>query len=120
IGEKQSTILGLMTQALSLIAITYLYGFIPFLIFMALLGFSVGILGPLSLSIASRMAPSTKVAITMGAVEGVFGIGWTIGPIIGGVAAESLNPTYPYLIFGGITILSIIPVITWSRKRTST
>jgi len=120
IGEKQSIILALMTQALSLIAIAYISGFIPILIFMALLGFSIGILSPLSLSIASKMASSAKVAITMGIVEGIFGIGWTIGPIIGGAAAESLGPTYPYLIFGGITILSIIPIIMWSKRETST
>ena len=120
IGEKRSIILALVTQALSLIAIAYLCGFIPFLIFMALLGFSIGILSPLSLSIASKMASSAKVAVTMGIVEGVFGIGWTIGSIIGGVAAESVGPAYPYLIFGGITILSIIPIIMWSKRGTST
>jgi len=120
IGEKQSIILALVTQALSLIAIAYLYGFIPFLIFMALLGFGIGILSPLSLSIASKMASSAKVAITMGIVEGVSGIGWTVGPVIGGAAAESVGPTYPYLIFGGITILSIIPIIMWSKRGTST
>lgn len=119
IGEKQSIILALATQALSLTAITYLYGFIPFLILMALLGYSIGILTPLSLSIASKMASSTKVAITMGIVEGFFGIGWTFGSIFGGAAAESLGPTYPYLIFGGITILSTIPIIMRSRRGTS-
>jgi len=120
IGEKQSIILALVTQALSLIAISYLSGFIPFLIFMALLGFGIGILSPLSLSIASKMASSAKVAVTMGIVEGVTGIGWTIGPVIGGAAAESLGPEYPYLIFGGITILSIIPMIIWSKREAST
>jgi len=120
IGEKRSIMLALVTQALSLIAIAYLYGFIPFLILMALLGFSIGILSPLSLSIASKMASSAKVAVTMGIVEGISGIGWTIGPIIGGTAAESLGPTYPYLIFGGITILSIIPIILWLKREKST
>lgn len=120
IGEKQSIIIALVTQALSLIAIAYLYGFMPFLIFMALLGCSIGILSPLSLSIASKMAPSAKVATTMGILEGVFGLGWTIGSIIGGAAADSVGPTYPYLIFGGVTILSIIPIIMWSKRGTST
>ena len=120
IGEKRSIMLALVTQALSLIAIAHLYGFIPFLILMALLGFSIGILSPLSLSIASKMASSAKVAVTMGIVEGISGIGWTIGPIIGGTAAESLGPTYPYLIFGGITILSIIPIILWLKREKST
>jgi len=119
IGEKRSIMLALVTQALSLIAIAHLYGFIPFLILMALLGFSIGILSPLSLSIASKMASSAKVAVTMGIVEGISGIGWTIGPIIGGTAAESLGPTYPYLIFGGITILSIIPIILWLKREKS-
>jgi DHA1 family multidrug resistance protein-like MFS transporter/DHA1 family quinolone resistance protein-like MFS transporter len=75
IGEKPSIILALVTQALSLIAIAYLYGFIPFLIFMALLGCSTGVLTPLSLSTASKMVSSAKVAITMGIVESFFGIG---------------------------------------------
>ncbi|MFQ6081186.1 MAG: MFS transporter [Candidatus Bathyarchaeia archaeon] len=120
IGEKPSIILALVTQALSLIAIAYLYGFIPFLIFMALLGCSTGILTPLSLSIASKMVSLAKVAITMGIVESFFGIGWTLGSIIGGAAAESVGPTYPYLIFGGITILSIIPIIMRSKRGAST
>jgi len=120
IGEKQSIVLAFVTQALSLIAIAYLYGFIPFLIFMALLGFGIGVLSPLSLSVASIMVSSAKVASTMGIVEGVSGIGWTVGPVVGGAAAESLGPTYPYLIFGGLTILSIIPIIMWSKRGIST
>jgi len=88
IGERKSIILALMIQAFSLIAMAYFYGFIHFLIPMSLIGFSIGILTPLSLSIASKKASSERAGITMGIVEGIFGMGWTIGPIVEGATAN--------------------------------
>jgi len=120
IGEKQSIVLALTIQAFSLIAMAYLYGFIPFLILMSLLGFGIGVLTPLTLSIASKIASSAKVGIIMGLVEGLSGIGWTIGSLVGGATTESIGPTYPYLIFGVIIALSIIPTVIWSKRKLPT
>ena len=52
----------------------------------------------------------------IGAYETVFGIGWAIGPIIGGPITESFGDETPYLIFCvigiGVTLFAIM-----SRKK---
>lgn len=120
IGKKLSVILALATQGFSLVAIAYVHDFALFLILISLPGFSIGILLPLILSEASKMASSAKIGMTMGVIESFTGLGFTIGPLVGGIVAESMGPTYPYLIFGGVAILSIIPICFLIREPLKT
>ena len=61
----------------------------------------------------------TKKAISgkiIGAYETVFGIGWAIGPTIGGPISQSFGDQTPYLVFCiigiGVAVLAVI-----SRKK---
>ena len=89
---------------------------ITFGIALLLMGFGFSIFFPLTLEIIlskTRKGVSGKI---IGAYETVFGMGWAIGPTIGGPITQSLGNNAPYLIFGiigiGITILAIV-----SRKK---
>lgn len=81
-----------------------------------LMGFGFSIFFPLTLEIIlskTRRGISGKI---IGAYETVFGMGWVMGPTVGGPITQSLGDQSPYIIFCiigiGVTILAIL-----SRKR---
>lgn len=83
---------------------------------LVLMGFGFSIFFPLTLEIIlskTRKGISGKI---IGAYETVFGIGWAIGPTIGGPITQSFGDQAPYLVFFiigiGVTILAIL-----SRKK---
>ena len=84
---------------------------ITFGIALVLMGFGFSIFFPLTLEIIlskTRKGISGKV---IGAYETIFGMGWAIGPTIGGPITQSFGNEAPYLVFGiigvGITLLAI-------------
>ena len=83
---------------------------------LVLMGFGFSIFFPLTLEIIlskTRKGISGKI---IGAYETVFGIGWAIGPTIGGPITQSFGDQAPYIVFFivgiGVTILAIL-----SRKK---
>ena len=83
---------------------------------LVLMGFGFSIFFPLTLEIIlskTRKGISGKI---IGAYETVFGIGWAIGPTIGGPITQSFGDQAPYLVFFiigmGVTILAVL-----SRKK---
>jgi DHA1 family multidrug resistance protein-like MFS transporter/DHA1 family quinolone resistance protein-like MFS transporter len=111
ISAKKLITIGLIVEASALLALGYFRGFINFLLLFVILGLGFGILAPISFSTVSKMAPRGRIGITMGIFETFFGVGFTIGPFLGGVIAESISPNSPYFIFGVISLLSVISVI---------
>ncbi len=89
---------------------------IMFGIAIVLMGFGFSIFFPLTLEI---ILSKTKRGISgkiIGAYETIFGLGWAVGPTIGGPITHAFGNETPYIIFSiigiGITILAII-----SRKK---
>ncbi len=89
---------------------------IVFGVALVLMGFGFSIFFPLTLEIIlskTRKGISGKI---IGAYETVFGIGWALGPTVGGPITQSFGAQAPYLVFFvigiGVTILAII-----SRKK---
>jgi len=89
---------------------------ITFAIALVLMGFGFSIFFPLTLEIIlskTRKGISGKI---IGAYETIFGMGWAIGPTIGGPITQSFGNETPYLVFAvigiGVTLLAII-----SRKK---
>lgn len=83
---------------------------------LVLMGFGFSIFFPLTLEIIlskTRKGISGKI---IGAYETVFGMGWAVGPTIGGPITQSLGDQSPYIVFCiigiGVTVLGII-----SRKK---
>lgn len=111
IGETRAIFIALFIQAITLPVLPYLDGFFTLLFGMALFGFILGILSPLTLSVVSKIAPREKIGIAIGAVEASFGFGMTAGPFVGGIAAQSVGAESPYVITGLISFIVSIPVI---------
>lgn len=89
---------------------------IIFGISLILMGFGFSIFFPLTLEIIlskTRKGISGKI---IGAYETIFGMGWAIGPTIGGPITQSFGNEAPYLVFCvagiGVTIFAIM-----SRKK---
>jgi len=76
------------------------------------MGFGFSIFFPLTLEIIlskTRKGISGKI---IGAYETVFGIGWAIGPTVGGPLTQSFGSQAPYVVFCvigiGVTLLAIL------------
>jgi MFS family permease len=83
---------------------------------LVLMGFGFSIFFPLTLEIILSKTRKEISGKMIGAYETVFGIGWAVGPTIGGPITQSFGAQAPYLVFFvigiGVTILAII-----SRKK---
>ncbi|QUC64979.1 MFS transporter [Nitrosopumilus sp. K4] len=109
IAAAMSVSLGLGLSVVSESIITY--G-----IALVLMGFGFSIFFPLTLEI---ILSKTKKGISgkiIGAYETVFGIGWAIGPTIGGPITQSFGDQSPYIVFGIIGIGITAIAITFRKK----
>ena len=84
---------------------------ITFGIALVLMGFGFSIFFPLTLEIILSKTKKQISGKIIGAYETVFGIGWTLGPTIGGPITQLFGDEAPYLVFCiigvGITFLAI-------------
>ena len=89
---------------------------ITFGIAIVLMGFGFSIFFPLTLEIILSKTSKVISGKIIGAYETVFGIGWAIGPTIGGPISQSFGDQTPYLVFCiigiGVAVLAVI-----SRKK---
>ena len=108
--ESMLVVSALTVQGVSLIMMAYPRNFTPFLALTASIGFSVGTITPLTLSVLSKTVPEERAGLAMGMAESVVGAGWIIGPLVGGAIAQYVGPSHPYTVFGAVTLL-MIPVI---------
>jgi DHA1 family multidrug resistance protein-like MFS transporter/DHA1 family quinolone resistance protein-like MFS transporter len=62
-----------------------------------LFGFAFSLYFPITLGIVTKHVPKQSVGATIGAYETMFGIGWAVGPIISGIAADIYGSNIPYI-----------------------
>ncbi len=88
---------------------------------LVLMGFGFSIFFPLTLEIILSKTSRGISGKIIGAYETVFGIGWAIGPMLGGQITQSFGNHSPYLVFAligvGITILAILSRKNLEPKR---
>jgi len=83
---------------------------------LVLMGFGFSIFFPLTLEIILSKTRKGISGKMIGAYETVFGIGWAVGPTIGGPITQSFGAQAPYLVFFVIGIeVTILAII--SRKK---
>jgi MFS family permease len=89
---------------------------IMFGVALVLMGFGFSIFFPLTLEIILSKTRKGISGKMIGAYETIFGIGWAVGPTIGGPITQSYGDQAPYLVFFiigiGVTMLAVI-----SRKK---
>ena len=72
---------------------------LSFAVSIALFGFSTSIFYPISFNLVTRNTPSEHVGSKLGVYNSLFGIGWTVGPIMAGFASDAFGSGSPYLAF---------------------
>ena len=84
---------------------------ITFGIALVLMGFGFSIFFPLTLEIILSKTQKKISGKIIGAYETIFGMGWAIGPTIGGPITQSFGNETPYLVFCvigiGVTLFAI-------------
>jgi DHA1 family multidrug resistance protein-like MFS transporter len=75
---------------------------------LALYGFGGGIITPVLLDYIAHRSPNEALGAAMGLHEFVYGVGMSLGPIVGGAIAEAYNPSTLYLLLAAL-VLFIIP-----------
>jgi len=113
---SQTLIAGTMAVSIGLAISVVADSIFTFGIALVLMGFGFSIFFPLTLEIIlskTRKGISGKI---IGAYETVFGMGWAIGPTIGGPITQSFGNETPYVVFCiigiGVTLFAIS-----SRKK---
>ena len=105
-----------VTVSIGLIISVFADSIFAFAIALVLMGFGFSIFFPLTLEIILSKTRKEISGKIIGAYETVFGIGWAIGPTIGGPITESFGGESPYWLFFfigiGVIILAVI-----SRKK---
>ena len=85
---------------------------ITFAVALVFMGFGFSIFFPLTLEIILSRTNKAISGKIIGAYETVFGIGWAIGPTLGGPIAQSFGNQSPYLVFFiigvAVTVLAIL------------
>ncbi|NOS61605.1 MAG: MFS transporter [Nitrosarchaeum sp.] len=85
---------------------------IMFAVALVFMGFGFSIFFPLTLEIILSRTSKAISGKIIGAYETVFGVGWAIGPTLGGPIAQSFGNQTPYFVFFiigiAVTILAIL------------
>jgi len=119
IGENLSMMIGLVILTLSLVATSMATNFTEILMVVVFLGVGMGVLGPLSISVTSKMASKENTGAAIGATESFFGLGWALGPLMGGVAAETFGASAPYTITAVVAVACMIPLARKMARRSA-
>lgn len=119
-GTRNSLFLASILLIASMFLMQYAQTMIGFLVPLTLYGFSAGIITPVVLDFITKRTPKETLGSAMGVHEGVYGLGMTFGPIIGGAIAEIYGPNNLYLMlaFLAVTIIPLTIKLT-SRKTVS-
>ena len=94
---------------------------IVFAVALVLMGFGFSIFFPLTLEIILSKTRKEISGKIIGAYETIFGIGWALGPTVGGPISQSFGPQAPYLVFFiigiGVAMLAIVSRRKLEPKR---
>ena len=113
VGFGSSRILSAMSMIMfgSMMFIGLFHETLTFIISLFLLGFSLGSFFPLTLNMISNRLSVRDLGFGVGLYESIFGFGFTVGPILNGLIADTLNPELSYVIIGFLALL-IIPLVS--------
>jgi MFS family permease len=115
-GERKSVGFAFLGMALVLLLIPTNRSFLSLLADSCLVGVFIGIIYPQTVGYVVRRSPPENLGFAIGAYETVFGIGFTIGPILTGFVAQTMSPDLALLALAIIS-LAIIPVLVFTKRE---
>ena len=113
LSDKQIAILGMVSEIIgySLIALSALFSFYPFLIIgMFIFGFGDSIFGPSYNGMLSKSVNSSEQGRIQGGSQSIQALARIIGPIVGGQIYVNLGHADPAFM-GMVLIIAAIPIL---------
>jgi MFS family permease len=117
-GERKSIGLGALGLVLVLLLMQVNRSLIALLADSCLIGAFIGLIYPPTVSYVSKHSPFENLGFVLGAYETIFGIGFTVGPILTGFIAEAVSTDLALLVLAAVAF-SIIPMLAFARQETS-
>lgn len=108
-GTKKSLGLAAFLMTGALFMLSFSSTTLEFVAPLALYGLAGGIITPVILDYIAHRTPREVIGTAMGLHECVYGVGMTIGPMVGGVIAEAFQPSTLYLLLAALATL-ILPL----------
>jgi len=115
LSEKRAVCLGLSLQVIASLLIVLAHGLVFAALAAAVAGYAIGVLVPASTSAISRTLGG-EFGLLLGIMESMFGVGWIVGPGVGGFLADytSWSPS-PYIFMALVSAISLAYFIARSR-----
>ncbi len=117
LGEKRALLFSSVILATGVLIIGVFSNFPAFLVSSILVGGSFGVIFPLTISLISRHFPNERLGVAVGSYETVFGVGFTVGPVLAGVIASLSNISLSFLLMSFFGFLMVPFVITAQIHR---
>ncbi len=108
-GTKKSLGLAAFLMTGALFMLSFSSTTLEFVAPLAIYGLAGGIITPVILDYIAHRTPKEVLGTAMGLHECVYGVGMTIGPMVGGVIAEAFQPSTLYLLLAALATL-ILPL----------
>lgn len=118
LNELKAIAAGLAMQVAASLLIVEACGFLPVALIIALIGYAAGIQIPCATSLISKKL-RREVAVSLGVLESMFGVGWVIGPGIGGFLADYTSWSGAPYVFMGLVSLASLAYFLMSAMRAS-
>jgi MFS family permease len=117
LSERRAVYFGLSLQTMASLFMVLARDFASAALAVAMAGYAIGVLVPASTSAISRTL-GREFGLSLGMMESMFGIGWVVGPGVGGVLADysSWSPS-PYLFMALVSATSLAYFVARSRWR---
>ncbi len=115
LGEKKAVFLGLSLQVIASLLIVLAHGLVFAALVAAVAGYAIGVLVPPSTSAISRTLGG-DFGLLLGIMESMFGVGWVVGPGVGGFLADYTSwSTSPYIFMALVSAASLAYFVARSR-----
>ena len=107
-GERGVLSLASGVAALGALLIAMFPGFVGFLLAMVIIGGGFGVIFPVTIGLISRHFSHERLGIAIGSYETMFGLGFAVGPFMGGAVAALASVSLTFLLastLGGFMVL---------------
>ncbi len=116
-GTRRSLWISAILMSGALFMVSKSNSIIEFALPLALYGFAGGIITPIILDYIAHESPKEALGASMGLHEFVYGVGMSLGPIVGGAIAEAYNPSTLYMTLAALVLL-ILPLSLGLKEMT--
>jgi DHA1 family multidrug resistance protein-like MFS transporter/DHA1 family quinolone resistance protein-like MFS transporter len=109
LGEKKALAAASIVIAIGIAGIGIFPTFQGFMASMVLVGGCFGVVFPLVISLISRHFPHDRLGAAVGSYETVYGIGFTLGPLLAGaIAVQSVSLTFIAMSSFGVLMMVFV------------